>query len=198
MKFEHILLGLLAMNPVSGYDLMKWFDTEGQFLRSNTHHSQIYRELGRMVRDGLVEFEVETRASGPDAKVYRITEIGRDVLLDWARSPYVPTSRFQDADFNTRLIFTTALDAEAALRVVDTELTYRRDQVAKSRGRSRAIVGIAPIPEFDARRYRDIGDLMHQYGATAVDRWMEWLEEVRAALVAEIEGAHTDTEETTA
>lgn len=187
MKFEHVLLSVLAMKPFHGYELMKWFDVEGQFIRSNTHHSQIYRELARMVKNGLVDFEVDARDGKPDAKVYRITEIGRQILLEWARSPYVPTSRFQDADFNTRFTFTVALDIDAALRVVETELAYRREQVARSRVRKRGIVGVDPIAEFDVVRYQRYGEELHHFGAASVDRWMEWVEQLRVALIDEIE-----------
>ena len=200
MKFENVVRGVLSTKPFHGYELMKWFDTEGQFLRSNTHHSQIYRELGRMVKNGLVEFEVDERAGKPDAKVYRITDIGRQVLLEWIRSPYEPTSRFQDADFNTRLIFAIPFDLDAALRLVETELAYRREQVAASRVRKRGIVGIEPVEGFDAERYQHYGDHMHRYGADSVDRWMDWLEEIRAELTADIArtASEDDTKEQTA
>lgn len=186
MKFENVLLGILSVKPFHGYDLLKWFDTEGQFIRSNTHHSQIYRELARMVKNGLVEFDIDPREGRPDAKTYRITEIGQQVLLEWIRSPYQPTSRFQDADFNTRFLFSVPLDLEATLRMVQTELSYRRDQVAVGRVRKRGMVGIAPTAGFDAERYVRYGEEMHQFGANAVDEWMDWLDKVRRQLEAEI------------
>ncbi|MEV8274760.1 PadR family transcriptional regulator [Microbacterium sp. NPDC077184] len=202
MKFENVVLGVLATRPFHGYDLMKWFDLEGQFIRSNTHHSQIYRELARMVKNGLVEFEIDPREGKPDAKVYRITEMGKQVLLAWVRSPYVPTSRFQDADFNTRFSFTVALDLEAALTVVETELSYRRAQVATTRVRKRGVVGVQPIEGFDTSRYQRYGEQMHYFGADSVDRWMDWLESIRTAIVAELATldatTDTDSEERTA
>ncbi|WP_401000077.1 PadR family transcriptional regulator [Agromyces sp. GXQ0307] len=186
MKFENVLLGLLALKPLHGYELMKWLDTEGQFLRSNTHHSQIYRELGRMVTNGLVEFHVDPREGRPDAKVYRITEVGREALVEWVHSPYKPTSRFQDADFNARFVFTAQLDPAAAVVVIDTELEYRRAQVLRSRTRSLTMADPDPIPEIDLDRVERIGIAMHEFGKESVDRWIEWLEEMRASLVAEI------------
>ncbi|GAA1057705.1 hypothetical protein GCM10017608_01070 [Agromyces luteolus] len=186
MKFENVLLGLLAMKPLHGYELMKWLDTEGQFLRSNTHHSQIYRELGRMVTNGLVEFHVDPREGRPDAKVYRITDVGREALVEWVHSPYQPTSRFQDADFNARFIFTAQLDPAAAIVVIDTELDYRRAQVLRSRTRSLTMADPDPIPEIDLARARRLGLAMHEFGKESVDRWIEWLEEMRASLVDEI------------
>lgn len=194
MKFEHVLLGVLANKPYHGYELMKWFDVEGQFVRSNTHHSQIYRELARMVKNGLVEFEVATRDGRPDAKIYRITEMGQDVLLDWVRSPYEPTSRFQDADFNTRFSFTVGLDLDAALSLVETELAYRRAQVAASRVRKRGHLGVDPMPGLDVERSTRYGEQMHVFGAESVDRWMDWLEELRSMLRADIAGNTADAD----
>ena len=202
MKFENVLLGVLATKPFHGYELMKWFDVEGQFIRSNTHHSQIYRELARMVKNGLVDYEIDPREGKPAAKVYRITEVGQQVLLAWIRSPYQPTSRFQDASFHTHFAFTIAFDLDAALRVVETELAYRRKQVAASRIRKRGLVGVEPIEGFDTGRFQRYGEQMHYFGADSVDRWMEWLEGIRTMVTAELasrDAANTpDSEEHTA
>ncbi|MGW4382456.1 PadR family transcriptional regulator [Kitasatospora sp. NPDC004531] len=177
MQFEYVLLGLLAGRPLSGYDLGRWVETEGQFLRSRAHHSQIYRLLGRMVADGWVVYEVDPREGRPDAKVYRLTPVGRDALLAWVRSPYRPTSRFQDADFLARFAFAAALDRAAAIALVRTELDYRREQIARNRHRDRTLRFEDPLPELDQALAREIGEQLHRYGAGAVDRWVEWLEE---------------------
>ncbi len=185
MGFEYVLLGLLAMRPYSGYDLRKWMEIEGQFLRSRAHHSQIYRLLGRMVTDGWVEFEVDPRVGRPDAKVYRLTTAGRQVLLEWARSPYEPTSRFQDADFTARLTFAAAVDRDAALALIKTELAYRREQIARGRSRDRTLAFQDPVPEIDTERTTAIFEWAHRYGAAAVDAWMAWLEQTQQHLEAE-------------
>ncbi|MCX5322841.1 PadR family transcriptional regulator [Streptomyces sp. NBC_00120] len=176
MKFEYVLLALLSYRPFSGYDLRKWVDTEGQFLRSRAHHSQIYRLLGRMVDDGWVAYEVDPREGRPDAKVYRLTPRGRDVLMEWVRSPYDPPSRFQDADFLARFSFAAPLDKDAAIRLIRTELTYRRAQIAGNRDRDRHIAFENPLPELDQDLAREISDELHAYGASSVDRWVSWLE----------------------
>ncbi|WP_219412604.1 PadR family transcriptional regulator [Pseudonocardia nigra] len=176
MKFEHVLLGLLSMRPYSGYAIRQWLETEGRFLRSRVHLSQIYRLLGRMVDDGWVEFEVDPREGRPDAKVYRLTTEGRRVLLEWVRGPYEPTSRFSDPDFSARFLFTAALDRDAAIELVKTELVYRRNQVAGSRGRDLTVHLEDPIPELDPERTQLAVDLTHGYGRDAVDHWMDWLE----------------------
>ncbi|MFI9595739.1 PadR family transcriptional regulator [Nonomuraea sp. NPDC052265] len=182
MRFDFVLLALLGMRPLSGYDLRKWVEVEGQFVRSRVHHSQIYRLLSRMVADGWVEFEVDPREGRPDAKVYRLTPLGHEKLLEWVRSPYEPTSRFQDADFLARFGFTVAFDRQAALRMLRTELDYRRALIARSRDRNRTLRFEDPLPELDQVLAHEVFDRMHDYGAAAVDRWVAWLEETKTWL----------------
>jgi PadR family transcriptional regulator AphA len=185
MGFEYMLLGLLAMRPYSGYDLRRWLELEGQFYRSRAHHSQIYRLLSRMVDDGWVEFTVDPRVGRPDAKVYRLTAEGRRVLLEWAHSPYEPTSRFLDPDFSIRLTFAGIVDRDAALAVVKTELDYRKAQVARSEVRDRTLRFEDEIPEIDTQRATALFEWGHQYGAAAVRSWIAWLEQVQQRLESE-------------
>ncbi|MFI0923670.1 PadR family transcriptional regulator [Streptomyces sp. NPDC021012] len=182
VKFEYVLLALLAGRPRSGFDLGRWVETEGQFLRSRAHHSQIYRLLARMTDDGWVAFEVDPREGRPDAKVYRLTSRGRDVLWEWVRSPYEPTSRFQDPDFVARFAFTAPLDRQAAIRLIDTELSYRRAQIARNRDRDRALQFEDPPPQLDRGLAQEVFDELHAYGASAVDTWVAWLEGMRHRL----------------
>ncbi|MFF1358555.1 PadR family transcriptional regulator [Streptomyces sp. NPDC058297] len=182
MKFEYVLLSLIAGRPRSGFDLGRWVETEGQFLRSRTHHSQIYRLLGRMTADGWVAFEVDPREGRPDAKVYRLTARGREVLWEWVRSPYEPTSRFQDPDFLARFAFTVQLDRQAAIGLIETELDYRRTQIARNRDRDRTLRFEDPLPELDRELAQEVFDELHAYGASAVDTWVAWLEGMRHRL----------------
>ncbi len=191
MRFEFVLLALLGGRPLSGYDLCKWVETEGQFLRSRVHHSQIYRLLGRMVVDGWVVYEVDPREGRPDAKVYRLTPVGREALLAWVRSPYEPSSRFQDADFLVRFAFAAPLDRDAAIRLIRTELDHRREQIARNRHRDRTLRFEHPVPELDQELARVVGEELHQYGADAVDTWVAWLERMLRRLEQWQPGPHT-------
>ncbi|MEW2399485.1 PadR family transcriptional regulator [Streptomyces sp. NPDC046862] len=179
MKLEHVLLRLLAARPYSGYDLRKWLSAEGQFVSSRIHHSQVYRALARMQDSGWVAFRVDPREHRPDAKVYRLTDTGRAALLEWIRSPYEPTSRFADPDFTNRFLATVSLDRRAAIRLVNTELDYRGQQIRRNRHRNRTIVFDDPVPGLDPVRHQAGADLVHRWGADSVDRWVAWLEDVR-------------------
>ncbi|MER7701282.1 PadR family transcriptional regulator [Kitasatospora sp. NPDC097605] len=182
MKFDHVLLGLLAIHPRSGWDLKEWLAGEGQFVRSHAHPSQIYRLLKRMADQGWVVFETDPRDGRPDAKVYRLTDAGRAELIREARSPFEPASRFQDPDFMARFYFSAQLAPEQLLPLIDTELDYRRRQVTLMRPRDRSLSFAEGTPEADVRRLRMIRELTHEYGTSAVDAWIDWLERVRRLL----------------
>lgn len=185
MKFEYVLLGLLARRPYSGYDLRKWLETEGQFVWAKAHHSQIYRKLGQLETEGWVRHEVDAREGRPDAKVYRLTERGHEALLAWIHSPYEPSGRLQEIDFTARFSMTAPLDREAAVELLRTELAFRRAQIAKNRNRDRSLHYDEPLPELDQDLDRQIHESLHLLGAGAMDYWVAWLEESLYRLTVE-------------
>ena len=79
MSLRYSILGLLARQPSTGYELSQKFDAS---LRTAWHasHSQIYPELARLEEAGLVEV-VERGARG--SKTFAITDEGRADLRRW-------------------------------------------------------------------------------------------------------------------
>jgi DNA-binding PadR family transcriptional regulator len=89
MALEHAILVSLAERSASGYDLARRFDASiGHFWRAS--HQQIYKVLGRMESDKLVESNLVAQAGRPDKKVYAITVDGRDELTTWLATPTPP------------------------------------------------------------------------------------------------------------
>jgi DNA-binding PadR family transcriptional regulator len=78
----YALLGLLAREPLSGYDLAQQMKGPVAFFWQ-AQHSQIYPELARLEKDGLVQFEVVPQYDRPAKKVYAPTEAGRAALRAW-------------------------------------------------------------------------------------------------------------------
>ncbi|WP_034641776.1 helix-turn-helix transcriptional regulator [Desulfovibrio inopinatus] len=76
-----ILMALLV-KPTHGYDLIQEIPEYG-FIRGDAPPGMVYRHLRQMEEDGLVESEWTTDGSGPAKRIYRITEIGHDVLDSW-------------------------------------------------------------------------------------------------------------------
>ena len=83
------LLGLLTIEPMSGYDL-------GQNVRASVGHiwsesyGQIYPNLKRLAAAGLVSSKTEKHKSKPDRQIYSITPKGRAHLVEWLCTPPQP------------------------------------------------------------------------------------------------------------
>ena len=79
MSLRHAVLGLLSLQPSTGYELTQRFDLS---LRNAWHasHSQIYPELSKLEAEGLVEVIAE---GARRSKTWAATEAGRNELRRW-------------------------------------------------------------------------------------------------------------------
>ncbi len=84
---EHALLGLIAQQPRSGYDLRKVFSTTAMRHYSDSPGS-IYPALRRLEKRGWIE-AVASRmeASGRGRTAFRLTPVGRSSLKEWLSLP---------------------------------------------------------------------------------------------------------------
>lgn len=176
MKFEEILLALIARAPCSGYDLGRWLATEGQFLRANADQSQIYKTLNRLVKNGHIEFTVEEREGAPDAKVYRLTQAGAEHLMRVTESQYVPPARWQEPDFTARLTCLVPLNPPTVLPLIETELAFRKDQIKRFRNRDRTVRLESERLFIDVEFMTEVLNGAHTYNAAEADSWVAWLE----------------------
>ena len=78
----YAVLALLAREPLSGYDLKKRMEQRVEFFWS-ARHSQIYPELARLEREGMVEHTVVEQQDRPDKKVYEATPAGLETHKGW-------------------------------------------------------------------------------------------------------------------
>lgn len=96
----HAILQLLTRNSASGYDLKKrFFSSVGHGWHA--YDTQIYRELKSLESGGYVTGKVAKGRSGPQRRIYTITENGRESLKDWLTSD-LDVSKFKD-EFSLRV-----------------------------------------------------------------------------------------------
>lgn len=89
MSLPHAILTALLEKPSSGLELTRRFDKSIGYFWSATHQ-QIYRELGRLERDGLIrELPARAPARG-QKKVYEVLPEGRAELARWTAEPQDP------------------------------------------------------------------------------------------------------------
>ena len=80
-----VILGVLAVEPRSGYDIKALTDQSTRFFWAASY-GQIYPELKRLAEDGLVEGSDEPHG-GRRRIVFRITRDGRKALAEWLNAP---------------------------------------------------------------------------------------------------------------
>ncbi|MHB1010308.1 MAG: PadR family transcriptional regulator [Propionibacteriaceae bacterium] len=181
MKLEHLLLGVLLGHPSTGYDLKKYLDAHGRFLRPNTQMSQIYRCLGELDDRGWVAYREEPRPGSTNPKIYSATTEGSAAFLTWLNGPYRPPSAFYDPEFRARLYFSGFLSREVFLDFLETEMANRKQQVLRSRNRDRTLPRDPVIP-FDAELADAIAEEMHWFDAANMDAHIAWVERIAEAL----------------
>src|ERR1700689_4738263 len=80
------LLGLLAIEPMSGYDLgLTIRGSIGHFW--NESYGQIYPNLKKLAGGGFVNCKTERQKGKPDRRIYSVTEKGRARLTEWLTVP---------------------------------------------------------------------------------------------------------------
>jgi len=91
VTLRHALLALIEAGPTTGYDLAKQFDRSVSYIW-HARHSQIYTELRRLERAGLIASDVLPRGSKELAtkRAYRLTEPGGTELMRWVAETETP------------------------------------------------------------------------------------------------------------
>ena len=194
-RLDVIVLGLLRGRPRTGYDVRKWLDVHGRAVGYSAPTSQIYRQLARMAERGWAHSVPDPRASGPNAKLYVLTDHGRAVFDEWASSPYQPVERPMDPDFHVRMQFSQHLGPVAILELVRTELRYRRAQHERPLPYDPSLVPDEAGLEERAWA-REMYLLLNQRGRLLVSTFITWLETTEDRLAYLVESSRQAPETT--
>jgi DNA-binding PadR family transcriptional regulator len=92
---RHALLAILAVEPMTGYDLTKHFDRSAAYVW-HAPHSQIYPELRKLENAGLVTAESQARGDHGIKRTYSVTKAGMAVLVDWVEEATPPAPERDD------------------------------------------------------------------------------------------------------
>jgi PadR family transcriptional regulator, regulator of vanillate utilization len=90
MSLQHALLGVLEARPMSGYDLVRFFDGSARWVWA-APQSQIYPTLRRMQRSGLISGYDEPRGPRLTRTVYSVTGEGLTELREWLGASHETT-----------------------------------------------------------------------------------------------------------
>ena len=83
-KTSYVILGMLRLGRRTGYEIKSLVDVSTRFFWAASY-GQIYPELARLEKAGLVKGEVD-RSNGRRPKAYELTPAGERALHDWLTS----------------------------------------------------------------------------------------------------------------
>lgn len=176
MVLKFILLGLIDIAPMSGYDIVKAFDYAALFYWHATH-TQVYRTLKEMEKAGWVRGEVVHQADSPSKKVFSITGTGKGALAEWVRQePELPGLKHA---FLIKFTYAAGLN--------DGELLMQLEQYEK---KLKAQMSRLESKDTFARmarssRERLIWEMTTEYGNMYYRNEIAWVQKVKKAIAGE-------------
>jgi len=140
---EHALLGLLALSPMTGYDILQIF-TETPMMMFSSSPGSVYPALSRLEERGWLDSEMERDSDTRARRTYHVTPDGEEILDAWLARP--PT--LEEISDGSR---------ETMLRFSLMEPRRSRTEVLAFLGRFREVLGVY-LEDLEARLV-DLEDL---------------------------------------
>jgi PadR family transcriptional regulator AphA len=179
LSLRNILLGLLSENSGHGYGLRKRFLSRLAHFR-NINEGQLYTELAKMEKEGLIEREVVVPEKGPAKKLFHITSQGKRTFQDWLRS-----DQYEDGGvlydfihgypFFTKCTFLQHLEPAEGLDKI-------RNQILRMEKKKKAYEEI--LPRMERRQADPFRVRILSFGIKEMELRIEWLK----ALERDLEG----------
>jgi DNA-binding PadR family transcriptional regulator len=128
VSLRHAVLGLLAVEPATGYDLAQRF---GKSMANAWHagHSQIYPELARLQEEGMVEVVGE---GARRSRTYALTDGGHEELRRWMTE--TEAVRTQRSETGVRWFLLAVLQAEDRRVAIEQELAFMAAEAQRLQG----------------------------------------------------------------
>ncbi len=123
VSLRYFVLGLLARQPMSGYDI-KRFVKGLSWLIGSPSSGSLYPALRSLLEEDLVSVEVVPGMDKPPRKIYSIAPVGRDALEEWLEKPVAADASLKAFVMRLLLADSFSTDNLAAY------LHQRRTQVA--------------------------------------------------------------------
>jgi len=168
-----VLLGLLTIEPMSGYDL-------GQTIRGSIGHfwnesyGQIYPNLKKLAADGLVSAKTEKQKGKPERRIYSITREGRERLTNWLAVP--PQAEVPRNELLLKLFFGAQVFPDISIGYIERMAESERSSIQLIKRAAEEIVRNQQYP--DAPYWK----MAARFGEIELEAHLRWAEETLAEL----------------
>lgn len=169
----YVVLGLVSIRPVTGYDLAAYAERSiSNFFPLTRSH--IYSELDRLGRLGLLDATEVTQENAPTKRVYEITPAGTEELRQWLADAVIKEERSRSL-FLVRIFFGDRSSPDQLAALLDdfeSRAVVRRDRLAAM------VDKLADRPGSVFRRSTAM------FGVRREQANLDWVAEVRPMLLA--------------
>jgi len=168
-----VLLGLLTVAPMSGYDLGQSIRTSVGFFW-NESYGQIYPNLKTLAAEGFVTSKTERQDGKPDRHIYSITKKGHERLTAWlavAPQPEIPRN-----ELLLKLFFGAQVPAEILIGYVEEMVEKQRLLLQVFTETERAVRAREQYPDTPYWK------MTARFGQLELEAHLRWGEEALAEL----------------
>ena len=178
MALAHTILATLGDEAYSGYDLWKKF-SQNIKCYWQASQQQIYRELGKLEKEGAIASQIIPQEGRPDKKLYQITEKGIGILKDWLLEPAEPMAIREE-------LLVKVIAAKLLPKSVILEQIQRRRQIHTQQ--------LSHYQEIQQEKFPDLSQLSYEQkcsyltlrcGIRYESNWIDWCNEAIALLSEE-------------
>lgn len=164
----YAVLGILAMEPMSGYDIKKTLNESTQHFW-NESPGQIYPALKTALTAGLISAQEEN--GGRSKITYAITAAGRDVLRQWLNE--TPAKFTQRNELLLKVFLGSNTDQETILNYLQEHLHQTQAKLRVYQQIEKKIQGYLE-DQLDGAKYWYI---TLRYGIRSLQNSIEWSQE---------------------
>ena len=168
-----VLLGLLTIEPMSGYDLGQNIRTSVGFFW-NESYGQIYPNLKMLAAEGLVTAKTERQEGKPDRHIYSITQKGRERLAAWLA--VAPQAEIPRNELLLKLFFGAQVPAEILTGYVEAMVEKERVLVQKFTQAAESVNAQEQYPD------TPFWKMTARFGLLELEAHLRWGEETLAEL----------------
>ncbi|MGK7951167.1 MAG: PadR family transcriptional regulator [Xenococcaceae cyanobacterium] len=178
MALAHTILATLGDKAYSGYDLWKKFSQTSAYYWQASQQ-QIYRELGKLEKQGAIASEIIPQEGRPDKKIYRTTDKGIEKLKTWLLEPAEPMAIREE-------LLVKVISAQLAPKSVILQEIERHRQIHAQQ--------LSVYQEIEQQDFPDVSKLSYKEkciyatlrcGIGYESYWIAWCEEAIALLSEE-------------
>lgn len=173
------VLATVYQRPMHRYEMASVMRARGKDQDMAIKWGSLYTVVQNLEKHGLLETAGKTRQGGrPERTIYRITEAGRQELLDWTRE-LIADVQTEHPRFTAGLSVLAALPPEEVTVLLQTRLRHLRESISADR---------ATLAE-QAEEVPRLFLVENEYGLAMLEAEAAWVESLLGELTS---GSHPD------